>query len=112
VCIPATITEIDTTDGSDVVIHDHDLFVVRPKLNRIYGRYSTEQTPIGWDPMNSTLTTDVIRMPHNDDIGVERLQGMLRPPRRHVHCLGDLGSQIDVGRGQGGSGHNLPPCTQ
>ena len=45
VCIPATVTEIDTADGSDVVIHDHNLFVVRPKLYRIYGRYSTEQTP-------------------------------------------------------------------
>jgi hypothetical protein len=37
VCVPATKTEIDATDGSDVIIHDHDLFVVGPKLNRIYG---------------------------------------------------------------------------
>jgi len=43
VSIPATVTEIDATDGSDVVIHDHDLFVVRPKLDRIYERDSVEQ---------------------------------------------------------------------
>lgn len=35
--IPTTVTEIDTTDGSDTVIHNYDLFVVRPKLNRICG---------------------------------------------------------------------------
>ena len=35
--IPTAVTEIDTTDGGDVVIHDHDLFVVGPELNRIYG---------------------------------------------------------------------------
>lgn len=37
VCIPATITEIDAADGGNMVIYDHDLFVVGPKLNRIYG---------------------------------------------------------------------------
>lgn len=31
--IPATVTEINTADGGDAVIHDHDLFVVGPKLN-------------------------------------------------------------------------------
>ena len=43
-CVPAAITEVDTADGGDVVIHDHDLFVVRPKLNRICERYSSERT--------------------------------------------------------------------
>jgi len=43
--------------------------------------------------MDNTLATDVIRMPHNDDIRVERFQGMLRPPRRHVHCLSNLGAE-------------------
>jgi len=42
VCIPAAIAEIDTADGSHVVIHDHDLFMVGPNLNRIYEKYSNE----------------------------------------------------------------------
>ena len=36
--IPTAVTEIDTANGSDVVIHDHNLFVVGPKLNRVCGR--------------------------------------------------------------------------
>lgn len=40
--IPAAETEIDTADSGEVVVYDYDLFVVRPKLNRICGRYSTE----------------------------------------------------------------------
>lgn len=43
--IPATKTEVDTTNGSGVVIHDHNFFVVGPELNGIYGEYITEQTP-------------------------------------------------------------------
>lgn len=43
--------------------------------------------------MNGTLTADMIRMPHNDNVRVERLQGMLRPRRRHVHRLSDLGRE-------------------
>lgn len=55
VCIPATVAEIDTADGSDVVIHHHDLFVVRPKLNRIYGRHPTKQTPNQMGPNEQYL---------------------------------------------------------
>ena len=38
--VPATITEIKTTDGSDVIVHDNNLLVVGPKLNRICGQRS------------------------------------------------------------------------
>jgi len=41
--VPATVTEIDTADGGDVVIHYHNLFVVRPELNRICWEYATEK---------------------------------------------------------------------
>lgn len=46
--------------------------------------------PIVRPTENATFATDVIGMPHNDDVRVERLQGMFRPPRRHIHCLGYL----------------------
>jgi hypothetical protein len=55
------------------------------------------------DRTNSTLTTDVIRVPHNDDVRVERLQGMLCPPRRHVHCLSNLGTEQTLGGVNAGS---------
>ena len=63
-------------------------------------------------PMNSTSTTDVIRVPHNDDIRVEGLQGVFRPPRRHVHCLGDLGTEQALDGVDNMSGHELPPYTR
>ena len=42
-------------------------------------------------------------MPHDDDIFVKGLQGVLGPPRRHVHCLSDLWTEqaldgVDVGK--------------
>lgn len=37
--IPATETEVDAPDSGEVVVYDHNLFMVRPKLNRVYGRF-------------------------------------------------------------------------
>ena len=70
--VPATETEIDTADSSEVVVHDHDLFVVRPKLNGICGRYSTKRTSEWACSNESTLATDMIGMPHNYNIRVKR----------------------------------------
>lgn len=53
--IPATVTEIDTADGGDVVIHNHNLFVMRPKLNRIYVEHATEKTPNWMGPNEQHL---------------------------------------------------------
>lgn len=41
VSVPATETKVNATNGSKVVVYDHDLFVMRPKLNGICGR-------LGW----------------------------------------------------------------
>lgn len=113
VSIPATETEIDPANGSEVIVHDHNFFVVRPKLDGVCGKYSTERAS-GYKcaSMNATLATDMIWMPHNDNIRMKWLQCMFCPPGRHIHCLGDLGTKQILGVVSAEIGHDPLPCTQ
>ena len=99
VSIPATEAEINSADGGEVIVHDHDLFVVRPELNGICGGgIHLSGHPTKRATADTTLAANVIGVPHDNNVRVKRFQCMFRPRRRHIHCLGYL-ETIGIGRG-------------
>ncbi len=75
--VPPTEAQVQAADAGVVVVDDDDLLVVRPEFDIV-------------------LAADVIGVPHDRDVRMERLESLLRVVRAHRHGLHDLLVHHDV----------------
>lgn len=74
--VPSTEAQIKTTNARSVLVYNHNLFVVRPKLHIVYRQRC--QLTILFDLAIHTFASDVVGVAHACDVGMQILQSVLR----------------------------------